>query len=53
MTSCSSPSRSASSAPMAEPLVRIALIVAGAALVVLLLAVIVAAIRQIDSGTRR
>lgn len=38
---------------MGEPVVRIALIVAGAALIVLLLAVIVAAIRQIDSGSRR
>jgi hypothetical protein len=38
---------------MAEPAARIALIVAGTILIVLLLAVIVAAIRQIDSANRR
>lgn len=38
---------------MGEPAARIALIVAGTILIVLLLAVIVAAIRQIDSTNRR
>jgi hypothetical protein len=38
---------------MSEDAARIAVIVAGAILIVLLLAVIVAAIRQIDSANRR